>query len=250
MQPNLAIDPYLTLSPRHMSPHKKHAYANQLDYDDHSVSIELQRSSYAKGNGGRAPNSEAHSYALADHPTGSHPLAPGPYHKANSRLRELLPQYNASVSVKTSWLHIFLTILALLTFAWYIGVRLWYLTSGKIADFKIQKVNIPYTWVVLAAELAATGLGFFGHPLYWKQHVKYTKLSDEELDDLVRVCTLLDMRRTRFSWYICHLRKRDGKKSEGIRKRKGKIDLFPFLEHLNRKYRKCISFFIFRFSFV
>jgi hypothetical protein len=192
---NSLADPYLTFSPRNVgaqvSPpalRNKHAYANQLDIDDQTVSIELQRSPLAKGYG-CAPNSEAHSYALADHPTGSHPLAPGPYHRANSRLRQLLPLYNASVTVKTSWFHIIMTFLSVLAFLWYIVLRAYYLASGMASKFESQNVNVPYSWVVLAAEIALTGLGFYGHQVYWRQVVKFTEMSDVERNDMVRVCS-------------------------------------------------------------
>jgi hypothetical protein len=203
LQPNSgAAEPFVSLSPRNVSaqlsppaPRNKHAYANQLDLDDQTVSIELQRSSHLQRAGGHAPNSEAHSYALADHPTGSHPLAPGPYHKANCRLRKLLPLYSSTVTVTTSWLHITMTILTVLAFLWYIGLRAYYLLSGKVYKFELQNVSVPYSWVVLAAEIALTSLGFYGHQAYWRQNVHFKEMSDEEYGDMVEVWA--------FTWLSC-----------------------------------------------
>lgn len=121
-------------------------------------------------------------------PTGSHVLDPGPYHQANALLRSKLPHYRVHVSVKTSWTHIVLTVIAVICFLIYSGTRFWYIISGKTASFGEQTTSVPYSWVVLVAEVALGFLGFYGHQTYWKQTTVYTALTADELEHLTEVC--------------------------------------------------------------
>jgi hypothetical protein len=129
----------------------------------------------------------ASSHHQAGVPTGSHTLDPGPYHKANARLREMLPHYHVKVSVKLSYIHVFLTIIAVIAFLLYMGSRAWYLVSGRTASFEAQFTSVPYSWVVWVAELFLGFLGFYGHQTYWKQTSTYTPMKDAELDALYEV---------------------------------------------------------------
>jgi hypothetical protein len=116
------------------------------------------------------------SRSLPGLPTVSHPLNPGPYHKANAQLRKQLPHYNVAVKVTTRWDHIFLWLTAVLVFLVYFGVRLYYLVSGKTAQFEAQNTSVVYSYVVLAGETACCILGFYGHQLFWKQGTNFTAM--------------------------------------------------------------------------
>jgi hypothetical protein len=130
------------------------------------------------------------SQHIAGVPTISHPLDPGPYHKANAMLREQLPHYDVNVSVSTHWDHIFLWTLAMLIWIGYIGIRLYYLLSGKTAQFDGQNTSVVYSYVVLAGEVALGFLGFYGNQCFWRQDVKFTAMDAKKLkhlsDDVAR----------------------------------------------------------------
>jgi hypothetical protein len=165
------VNPYNVLSP----------HSTEDFITDRSVSIDL----YA------ASATLASSHRHAGMPTGSHTLDPGPYHRANSRLREMLPHYHVKVAVKLSYVHVILTVIAVIAFVMYMGTRLWYLVSGKTSTFDAQFTSVPYSWVVWVAELALGFLGFYGHQTYWKQTCKYTSMAEDELDALYEVRVLL-----------------------------------------------------------
>ena len=133
----------------------------------------------------------ADSFALAAHPTGSHALAPGPYHRANARLRQLLPHYQSNTTVSTSWAHVVLTALAVLCTLGYFGIRLWYLISGRTAAFAegAPNTSVWYSWVILVAEVGLVFLAFFGHQLYFKQHTTFRVMDERATSALIQVRT-------------------------------------------------------------
>ena len=94
------------------------------------------------------------------------------------------------VWVQTSWLHIFMTAVTVAAFVFYIGVRAYYLVSGKTVDLDTQSTSVPYSWVVLVAEVFLSFLGFYGHQTYWKQRTDFSKMSEEDVQQLahVRLC--------------------------------------------------------------
>jgi hypothetical protein len=179
---------------------KKGAYAHTLDrstraLDDNMLTVDLAHDSSYRGGGGTTGRSGrvsdsggvGDSYALAEHPTGSRLLtAQGPYHGANARLRRMLPSYDVTVRVSTSWVHVILTALTAIVFVGYLGVRAWYLSSGKTGALKRQDTNVPYSWVVLAAEVGLGFLGFYGHQLYWRQVVTHMEMSEEDAAALIQ----------------------------------------------------------------
>jgi hypothetical protein len=121
------------------------------------------------------------------HPTVSHALEPGPYHKANSRLRVQFPHYTVKVNIKTRWDHILVTVIAFVIFAAYIGLRVYYLATGRAEEFHLQNISILYSWVVLGAEIVLGLLLFYSKQLFWKQELVYTVMDDEELGKLTEV---------------------------------------------------------------
>lgn len=114
-------------------------------------------------------------------PTVSHPLDPGPYHKANSQLRSQLPHYNVEVTVTTRWDHLGLWFVALCIYLFYLGVRLFYLLSGRTAGFGSQNTNVAYSYVVLVGEIFLGGLGFYGNQCFWKQDTVFSAMNSETL---------------------------------------------------------------------
>jgi hypothetical protein len=143
------------------------------------------------------------SYAISQHPTGSHSSAPGPYHQANCRLRHLIPHYNVSVTVTTSWPHILLTAAAVLCFLGYVGIRIWYLVSGRTAAFSAQNTSVAYSWVVLVAEVAVSVLGFYGSQLYWRQSTTFSEMSADELEALTQVRSTYHFQPLQCTLYGC-----------------------------------------------
>ena len=126
----------------------------------------------------------------------SHPLDPGPYHKANAQLREQLPHYNVDVSVHTRWDHVFLWCMAVVICFVYLGVRLYYLVSGKTAEFNSQNTSVPYSYVVLVGELALGCLGFYGQQCFWKQDVRFSAMDSETLKHISQDTTMNGVRET------------------------------------------------------
>jgi hypothetical protein len=120
-------------------------------------------------------------------PTVSQAVEPGPYHKANARLRQQMPHYRARVNIKTRWDHILMTFLTLLTFIAYIGMRAWYLITGKAEDFRTQNISLKYSWVVLSAEVVLGLLLLYSNQLFWKQEIVYTMMGEEEVRQITEV---------------------------------------------------------------
>ena len=120
-------------------------------------------------------------------PTLSQAVEPGPYHKANARLRVQLPHYRARVTVRVRWDHVLMTLLTFCTFFGYIGIRVWYLVSGKSVEFRTQNISLKYSWVVLAAEVVSGLLLFYSNQLFWKQELVYTIMEDEEVQQMTEV---------------------------------------------------------------
>jgi hypothetical protein len=171
-------------NPQSASLTRKHAYSHSLtrSVGDRTISIDLL---CVPGCDDQLARSS--SYARASHPTGSRPHDPGPYHRANSRLREMLRNYTVKVLVTTSWIHVFLTALAVVAFCGYIGIRGWYLISGKSSNFNAQDVSVAYSWVVLSAEVSLGFLGFYGHQTYWKQTTTFREMTDDEEKTMIDV---------------------------------------------------------------
>ena len=129
-------------------------------------------------------------------PTVSHALHPGPYHKANAQLREQLPHYNVDVNVHTRWDHVFLWFMAVIIWAVYIGIRLYYLVSGKTAAFAAQNTSVAYSYVVLMGEGALGLLGFYGQQNFWKQDVRFSAMDSETLKHISQDTTMNAVRQT------------------------------------------------------
>ena len=203
--PNLADWPGAALSPLRAGTRSFRGRCDLLSARSASTSQSIAMTCHQNraftGPPSAAPS--AHLYAAAQpaadhrhgHPTGSTPHDPGPYHRANALLRDKLPHYTVAVATHTAWAHIVLTVLAAAAFAAYLGVRLWYLTSGRTAALGRQDTSVAYSWVVWAAELALGFLGFYGHQTYWKQTTRHTALSGAAVaalrEVLVRlICTM------------------------------------------------------------
>lgn len=120
-------------------------------------------------------------------PTLSQAIEPGPYHKANARLRKQLPHYRARVNIRTRWDHVLMTALTFCTFIAYVGMRVWYLVTGKAEDFRIQNISLKYSWVVLAAEVVLGLLLFYSNQLFWKQELVFTIMDEEEVQQMTQV---------------------------------------------------------------
>jgi hypothetical protein len=130
-------------------------------------------------------------------PTISHRLDPGPYHKANAQLREQLPHYNTHVTVTTRYDHVFLWTMAVVIWAVYISVRLYYLLSGKTrTEFSAQNTSVPYSYVVLCGEFALGILGFYGQQTFWKQEVTFSAMDSETLKHISSDVTANGVRQT------------------------------------------------------
>jgi hypothetical protein len=170
---------------------KRRTYAHDLlsrpisdEADADQVSISFAATSKPE----LSPIQRVDTYALSQHPTGSRSCAPGPYHQANCRLRQLLPHYKVTIAVTASWLHIFLAVAAVICFLGYIGIRIWYLVSGRTAAFHTQRTSVAYSWVVLVAEVAVSFVGFYGSQNYWKQSTKFVEMSTDDVKALTQVC--------------------------------------------------------------
>lgn len=91
------------------------------------------------------------------------------------------------VSIDKHWDHFALWLLSLLGVLAYIGVRVWYLISGRTKKLGQDGVSIPYSWMVLLAEAALSTLGVYLHQNFWKQKVEFSELPDTALEHMHRV---------------------------------------------------------------
>ena len=74
------------------------------------------------------------------------------------------------MTINFHWDQVFLWILSIATVVAYLGVRIWYLSSGESGRLQ-DGVSIPYSWMVLLAEGALSTLGIYLHQNFWKQNV-------------------------------------------------------------------------------
>eukprot|EP00892_Ulva_mutabilis_P012255 jgi/Ulvmu1/9401/UM051_0029.1 len=119
-------------------------------------------------------------------PTVSQAFEPGPYHQANAQLRRQLPHYHAHMKVVLHWDQVFWCIMAVCTFVLYMGVRGYYLATGRTAEIAGQDVSVTYSWIILIAEFFLTCCGVYSNQLFWKQETTFTRLTPKEYADLAK----------------------------------------------------------------
>jgi hypothetical protein len=92
----------------------------------------------------------------------------------------------ATVKIKFRWDNVFVWLLTLCTVVAYVGVRVYYLGTGK--STKMQSgVNIPYSWMALLAEGSLASLCIYLHQNFWKQTVDFTEIPSPAMDKIYKV---------------------------------------------------------------
>ena len=109
-----------------------------------------------------------------------------PHLSSHSRLRRLLPHLRVNVRTATRWDHVAVEAVAACVYLVYIGVRLFYLASGRLGAF--QSVSTGYSLAVLVAEALTGALLFYRQQLFWKQEASFAPMEASELRDLAEVC--------------------------------------------------------------
>jgi hypothetical protein len=148
---------------------------------DHEISVRLSLPSAA---GNRCPRTGA---ATAGVTTASHALDRGPYHAANAQFRAQMPHFGVHVSVVRDWMLIFIAAITALALAVYVGVRVWYLVTGRVNE---ENTYVVYSWIVLAAEVAIGTLGFYCRGLTLRQEPAFYPLTASTLEKVAKVCAV------------------------------------------------------------
>lgn len=94
------------------------------------------------------------------------------------------------MTINFHWDQVFLWILSIATVVAYLGVRIWYLSSGESGRLQ-DGVSIPYSWMVLLAEGALSTLGIYLHQNFWKQNVKFEEMPPAAMEQINKVRTTL-----------------------------------------------------------
>lgn len=92
----------------------------------------------------------------------------------------------------TSWDQILVWLISIVSLAVYLGIRFWYLLTGRTARLGQESVSITYSWVVLAAETLMGVLGFYLHQNFWRQDVEFNNISSKTLDKITHVSSMCD----------------------------------------------------------
>lgn len=88
------------------------------------------------------------------------------------------------MTVEVQWDNVILWILQVVSMLVYLGVRLWYLASGKSNRFTNGDISIPYSWMVLFADLGMSAMALYLHQKFWKQDVQYQKLTTLDIENM------------------------------------------------------------------
>lgn len=91
------------------------------------------------------------------------------------------------VAVKAHWDHVFVWLLQIISLVVYIGIRGYYLLSGKTAQLGQDGVNIPYSWLVLIAEIGLGCSGVYLRQNFWKQTTDFKEVPPKELEKITKV---------------------------------------------------------------
>ena len=98
------------------------------------------------------------------------------------------PTVQARVSVKTHWDHIFVWLIQIVSLLTYVGVRAVYLITGQTAALGQESVSIPYSWLVLVAEIGLGLSGVYLRQNFWKQTCEFKEVPPKELAKITKVC--------------------------------------------------------------
>ena len=85
----------------------------------------------------------------------------------------------------TRWDHVAVVAVAACVYLVYIGVRLFYLVSGRTEG--IPNVSTGYSWAVLLAEAFTGAVLFYRKQVFWKQEVSFTRMAPDVLQSVAEV---------------------------------------------------------------
>ena len=117
---------------------------------------------------------------------GGEPCDGSPHLSSHARLRRLLPHLRVNVRTATRWDHVAVVALAACAFLVFVGVRLFYLVSGRTEG--VPNVSTGFSWAVFVAEVSTGALVFYKQQLFWKQEVSFTPMDADELREVAEVC--------------------------------------------------------------
>ena len=107
------------------------------------------------------------------------------YSRAKAQLRRQLPTYRTEITLTIHWERIMMWLLTLAACVAAFGVRFVYLVTGRIDGH--HNVSVPYSWVVLVAEVIATAHALYDTHLFLKQEVIYTPVGADPADSRDKV---------------------------------------------------------------
>jgi hypothetical protein len=110
---------------------------------------------------------------------------------ATGMLRGLFSNVQVQIKVQLQWDQIFVWAVSIISLLGYVGVRYWYLLTGKTAALEQEEVSIIYSWMVLGAETLMGVLGFYMNQKFWKQIVKFSTVTQTTVDKMIQVLTHL-----------------------------------------------------------
>jgi hypothetical protein len=93
----------------------------------------------------------------------------------------------AKVTVKTHLDHITVWMLSIVSLVIYVSVRGYYLITGKSEALGQEGINIPYSWLVLIAEIGLGCSGVYLRQNFWKQTTTFFEVPRKELDQIGKV---------------------------------------------------------------
>ena len=96
-----------------------------------------------------------------------------------------MPHYSVKVHVSRDMTLIYVTIFSFLGLLGYVGLRIYYLVPGTVE--LASNTSVPYSWLVLAAEVAIAMLGFYCRMLTKRQDPDFRGMGRRELEALVQV---------------------------------------------------------------
>ena len=113
----------------------------------------------------------------------------GPYAAATALLRTVLPHYNVTIWSRVNWKLVCVLALGFVGLGVYVGVRIWYLVSGRSAALNVAtgNVSIWYSWLALVAELVMALVGMYSRLLTKRQTVKFAAVRDNSAWGITKV---------------------------------------------------------------
>ena len=99
--------------------------------------------------------------------------------------------------VTRSRMLVFISVLSFLALLLYAGVRVFYIVDGRVGEQ--ENTSVAYSWVVLAAEVAIAGLGFYCRMLTRRSDLRFRELGPEELRERIAVRRLSPISRLSIS---------------------------------------------------